>query len=378
MRRRGYLRRGHECAPWPEPPDADPARPQPRPARAPAPARPRGRAARWRRSPTSWRCRRRSRRRRTSGSGRRLAGFDPAELDALHTSRAVVRGWLHAQHAPCSPPGLPRAPRRCSRPSRAPRSSAGSGARWRPSTSTSWAPRRARSPAAEPTGMAAIGRALAPRWPDVDLRVLGYAAGVTAHVVQIPPRGLWRDNRRPRLVPAEPYLGAPLAAGPDAGALVLRYLRRVRPGLARRPARLVGAHRRGRVLERLAPQLRARPRRRRARALRRAGRAARRIPRPRRRSASCPCSTTRSSPTTTARGSSPTGTRRGSPTSRPCSSTASPPALGGSPTGSSTWRCSRRSRDTPAARGEGDGCSRSRRTPPARGVASRSARAAGG
>ena len=109
--------------------------------------------------------------------------------------------------------------------------------------------------AAEPTGMAAIGRALAPRWPDVDPRVLGYAAGATAPLVQIPPRGLWRDNRRPKLVPAEPYLGAPLAADPDAGALVLRYLAAFGPASPadlRAWSGLTGA---AAILERLAPQL---------------------------------------------------------------------------------------------------------------------------
>ena len=154
----------------------------------------------------------------------RLEGFDPAELDALHTDRLVVRGWLmrttlhtvaaddyvafRALFAPVARRAFLGAFRRavegvdldalaaCAR----------------------------RLVEAEPRGTAAIGKALSARWPDVEPRVLGYAAGFLLPMVQPPPRGLWGDRRRPVVTTAEAWLGRALDADPDPAPLVFRYL----------------------------------------------------------------------------------------------------------------------------------------------------------
>jgi len=69
-----------------------------------------------------------------------------------------------------------------------------------------------------------LGRALSERWPGPDPRVLGFAAGYLLPMVQIPPRGLWGDRRRPRLTTSDAFLGL----GPEADAnpepLAFRYL----------------------------------------------------------------------------------------------------------------------------------------------------------
>ncbi len=81
-----------------------------------------------------------------------------------------------------------------------------------------------------------LGRALAPRWPDHDPAALAYAASHQLPLVQVPPRGLWRQSGPAAFVLASAWLGgrsaaapsSPRATAPDlaaaAGELVLRYL----------------------------------------------------------------------------------------------------------------------------------------------------------
>ncbi len=154
----------------------------------------------------------------------RLTDFDPAELDDLLVSRRAVRGWvmrstLHmataADYLALRPLFLPVSERGLM-----------SGFR-RALDGTDLAAVTARARAlveAEPMGAAAVGRALAPDFPDVEPRVLGYAAGFLLPMVQLPPRGVWRDRRRPLLTTAERWLDAPLAADATPDALLLRYL----------------------------------------------------------------------------------------------------------------------------------------------------------
>ena len=154
----------------------------------------------------------------------RLEDFDPAELDGLHTDRTVVRGWLmrHTLHVAAADDYV------ALRGLFAPvgrRALLGQFRRDLEGVDLDELCDRARALVeAEPLGLAAIGRALAERWPGPDPRVLGFAAGYLLPMVQIPPRGLWGDRRRPRLTTSDAFLG--LAPEEDANPepLAFRYL----------------------------------------------------------------------------------------------------------------------------------------------------------
>jgi Winged helix DNA-binding domain len=186
----------------------------------------------------------------------RLERFDPAELDALLTGKQAVRGWLMrgTLHMATAPDFL------ALRPLFRPVSERGlmSGFR-RELASVDLDELLAAARAlvdAEPTGAAAIGRALSPRFPDCDPRVLGYAATFLLPMIQPPPRGLWRDRKRPLITTAEAWLGAPLADAPDPGELLLRYLAAfgpATPGDFRAWSGLTGV---AAIVERMEPELR--------------------------------------------------------------------------------------------------------------------------
>jgi hypothetical protein len=69
-----------------------------------------------------------------------------------------------------------------------------------------------------------LGRALAPRFPEVPPASLGYVATLTEPVVQLPPRGTWQASGQAVLAPAASWLG--VAPGPPLPVddLLLRYL----------------------------------------------------------------------------------------------------------------------------------------------------------
>jgi Winged helix DNA-binding domain len=186
----------------------------------------------------------------------RLDGFDPAELDGLLTGKRVARGWLMRStlHLAAANDFLALRPlfRAVSE-----RSLMSGFRRELDGVDLDELLAAARALVeAEPMGAAALGRALLPRFPDRDPRVLGYATNFLLPMVQLPPRGVWRDRKRPRLTTAESWLGGPLAtdAGPDD--LALRYLAAFGPASAsdfRAWSGLTGA---AAILERLAPELR--------------------------------------------------------------------------------------------------------------------------
>ncbi|MFI5610131.1 winged helix DNA-binding domain-containing protein [Amycolatopsis sp. NPDC051903] len=80
----------------------------------------------------------------------------------------------------------------------------------------------------EPRSMPELARAVAGRWPDVPVRALGeMLVAALVPVVQLPPRGVWREKAGVRYLPVAQWLGRPVPARPDdvAGAeLVRSYL----------------------------------------------------------------------------------------------------------------------------------------------------------
>lgn len=78
--------------------------------------------------------------------------------------------------------------------------------------------------AERPHASAQLRAALADRFPDLDAAALAYACRCLLPLVQVPPRGLWRQRGQVVLTTAETWLGAPLAAAPSIDEVVLRYL----------------------------------------------------------------------------------------------------------------------------------------------------------
>ena len=70
---------------------------------------------------------------------------------------------------------------------------------------------------------------LAGRWPDRDPSVLMMAVRYLVPIVQVPPRGLWRQSRQPTLMTTGAWLGRPVEPSGDVDAAVLRYLRAFGP-----------------------------------------------------------------------------------------------------------------------------------------------------
>ena len=112
--------------------------------------------------------------------------------------------------------------------------------------------------AATPSTLTEVARAVGDRWPQVAARDLGDALSTLLPLVQVPPRGLWRQSAPASSTTIDVWLGAEPedATTETAEALVLRYLAAYGPaatadirawsGLAGLPA----------VVARLRPQLR--------------------------------------------------------------------------------------------------------------------------
>jgi hypothetical protein len=77
---------------------------------------------------------------------------------------------------------------------------------------------------AEPCTMAALGAALARRWPGRDPAALAQVVRATVPLVQLPPRGIWGVGGQTVVTSAEAWLGRPLDPEPSLTALVERCL----------------------------------------------------------------------------------------------------------------------------------------------------------
>jgi hypothetical protein len=190
-----------------------------------------------------------------NGLWTRLEGFEAAELDRLHTERAVVRGWLmrNTLHVAAAEDFV------ALRALFAPVARRAFLAQFRRAVEgvdLDELAAQARVVAeAEPRGMAAIGKALAERWPDRDARILGYAAGYLLPMVQLPPRGLWGDTKRPRITTAEAFLGRAPEPAASPEPLAFRYLAAFGPATPADFRAWSGLRDAGALFARIAPRL---------------------------------------------------------------------------------------------------------------------------
>ena len=111
--------------------------------------------------------------------------------------------------------------------------------------------------AERPRSMAEMGRLLGERWADRDRVSLAMAVRYLVPLVQVPPRGLWSRSAPPKFAVMEDWLGRPLAADTAPDAFVLRYLAAFGPATVADVATWSWLTEVRPVMERLRPGLRA-------------------------------------------------------------------------------------------------------------------------
>ena len=187
----------------------------------------------------------------------RLAGYDPAELDELMTSRQVVRTQLmrttiHTVTAadalalrPLLQPVLDRT-----------FASTAWGQRLRGQDVATVVAEAAELLAERPMGRAALQRELAARHPGLDAEAVVFGVSYWVPWVQPPPRGLWNGSSAAVMTPVSAWLGASSAGAASPDDVVLRYLRAFGPASVRDVQAWCGLTRLREVVDRLGSRLR--------------------------------------------------------------------------------------------------------------------------
>jgi len=108
-----------------------------------------------------------------------------------------------------------------------------------------------------PRTRAELAETLGPRWPEVAPATLAQAVTFNSALVQVPPRGLWRESGAARWALTEAWLGAAPDPEPSIDAVVLRYLAAFGPATAADVRTWSGFTGLRPVIDRLRPQLRS-------------------------------------------------------------------------------------------------------------------------
>jgi Winged helix DNA-binding domain len=111
--------------------------------------------------------------------------------------------------------------------------------------------------ASAPRTRAALSEHLAERWPEAEPLPLAYAVTHHLPLVQITPRGLWKQSAQATWALADDWLGAPVDPEPDAAPYVLRYLAAFGPASPADVRTWIGITGLRAVIDSLRPQLRS-------------------------------------------------------------------------------------------------------------------------
>ena len=107
----------------------------------------------------------------------------------------------------------------------------------------------------QPLPAAALGKRLQVQWPQYAPDVLANLVRTHVPLVQVPPRGLWGKSGASAHVPADVWLGAPLAQHPSLDEMLLRYVAAFGPATVQDAQTWSGLTKLGEAFDRLAPRL---------------------------------------------------------------------------------------------------------------------------